>query len=86
MSAAQKRTARFRIRPGFSVGAACEVGMAWAAGVPTIGLAAPTEKPGLILNRAVRFWAADIEECLAVIEDMAGRGGADAGQKPRGGA
>ncbi len=50
--------------------AACEVGMAWAAGVPTIGLAAPTEKPGLILNRAVRFWAAGLEECLATIENM----------------
>lgn len=50
--------------------AACEVGMAFAAGVPTIGLAAPTEKPGLILGRAVRFWAADINACLKAIETL----------------
>ena len=48
--------------------AACEVGMAYAAGVPTIGLAAPVEKPGLILNRAVTFWAADVYGCLKIID------------------
>jgi hypothetical protein len=50
--------------------AACEVGMAFAAGVPTIGLAAPTEKPGLILNRAVTRWAKDAGECLELIDQL----------------
>lgn len=53
--------------------AACEVGMAYAAGVPTIGLAAPTEKPGLILNRAIRFWAADVPMCLDIVEQIASK-------------
>jgi nucleoside 2-deoxyribosyltransferase len=53
--------------------AACEVGMAFAAGVPTIGLAAPTEKPGLILNRAIRHWAANIEDSLKLIDSLAAR-------------
>ncbi|MDR1922177.1 MAG: translation initiation factor 2 [Candidatus Adiutrix sp.] len=48
--------------------AACEVGMAYSAGVPIIGLAAPTEKPGLILARAATFWAADVKECLALVD------------------
>lgn len=50
--------------------AACEVGMAYAAGVPTIGLAAPTEKPGLILNRAIRHWAKDAGECLDLVDKL----------------
>lgn len=50
--------------------AACEVGIAYAAGIPTIGLAAPTEKPGLILNRAVSFWAADVRDCLDLVERL----------------
>lgn len=50
--------------------AACEVGMAYAAGVPTIGLAAPTEKPGLILNRAITFWAADVHACLIIVDQI----------------
>lgn len=48
--------------------AACEVGMAYAAGVPVYGLAAPTEKPGLILTRAVSRWFATAKELLAEIE------------------
>lgn len=50
--------------------AACEVGLAYAAGVTTIGLAAPVEKPGLILNRAVTYWAADVAACLARIDQL----------------
>ena len=50
--------------------AACEVGMAYASGVTTIGLAAPTEKPGLILNRAIKFWAADVHMCLKIIDQI----------------
>lgn len=50
--------------------AACEVGMAHAAGVPTIGLAAPTEKPGLILNRAISYWAADVHICLDIVDQI----------------
>ena len=51
--------------------AACEVGMAYVAGVPIIGLAAPTEKPGLILSRAVTVWAGDVDACLAEVEQRA---------------
>lgn len=50
--------------------AACEVGMAYAAGVTTIGLAAPVEKPGLILNRAIKHWAADVYGCLEIIDQI----------------
>ncbi|MDR1044291.1 MAG: translation initiation factor 2 [Candidatus Adiutrix sp.] len=54
--------------------AACEVGLALAAGVPVIGLSAPTEKPGLILSRAVGFWAGDIRACLKRVEQLAAKG------------
>ncbi|UQZ90594.1 translation initiation factor 2 [Deltaproteobacteria bacterium Smac51] len=60
--------------------AACEVGMAYAAGVPTIGLAAPTEKPGLILNRAVRFWASDVQACLEIIDRIKKEGPPSSGR------
>ena len=50
--------------------AACEVGLAHATGVPTIGLAAPTEKPGLILNRAISHWAANVQACLTVVDQI----------------
>ena len=48
--------------------AACEVGIAHTAEVPTIGLAAPTEKPGLILSRAVNYWAKDVYDCLKMVD------------------
>ncbi len=47
--------------------AACEVGMAFASGVPVIGLAAPTEKPGLIMTRAVHTWVPDAKACLEAV-------------------
>ncbi len=50
--------------------AACEVGMAYSAGVPVIGLAAPTEKPGLILTRAVTTWARDAGACLEAVDRL----------------
>ena len=50
--------------------AACEVGMAYAAQVPVLGLAAPTEKPGLILTRAVSVWFQDVKSLLAHIEKI----------------
>jgi len=47
--------------------AACEVGMAFASGVPILGLAAPTEKPGVILARAVQ-WCKNVPELLQMVE------------------
>ena len=35
---------------------ACEVGIAYAAGVPVFGIAGPLEEPGLILRKCVRCW------------------------------
>jgi len=48
--------------------AACEVGMAYAAKVPVWGLAAPTEKPGLILTRAVTEWFPDVKALLTRLD------------------
>ena len=50
--------------------AACEVGMAYAAQVPVFGLAAPTEKPGLILTRAVKAWFPDARALLKHIQSL----------------
>jgi hypothetical protein len=36
--------------------AACEVGMAWAAGVTVYALTSPLEKPGVILNGCIDLW------------------------------
>lgn len=46
--------------------AACEVGIAFAVGIPILGLAAPTEKPGTILARAVR-WYKGVPELLDAV-------------------
>jgi hypothetical protein len=50
--------------------AACEVGMAYSAGIPVIGLAAPTEKPGLILTRAVTLWVREARACLEAADRL----------------
>jgi hypothetical protein len=51
--------------------AACEVGMAYVAGVPVFGLAGPLEAPGLILSNAVRKWVADTAKLLVAVEIFA---------------
>jgi hypothetical protein len=48
--------------------AAAEVGIAFASGVPVLGLAGPLEAPGLILNRCVSRWFAQVGELLAYLE------------------
>ena len=50
--------------------AACEIGIGFAAGIPIIGLAAPTEKPGLIMTRVVSLWVRNHKECLMAIEQL----------------
>lgn len=50
--------------------AACEVGLAYASGVKVIGLAAPTEKPGLILSRTVSHWVCNVHACLKMLDDL----------------
>ena len=44
--------------------AACEIGMAYVAGVHTFGLAGPLEVPGLILNKAVSKWCRNVDHLL----------------------
>jgi hypothetical protein len=51
--------------------AACEVGIAFNAGVPVIGMAGPLEAPGLILTRAVTVWCDSINELLGTVEEFA---------------
>lgn len=36
--------------------AGVEVGIAWAAGVPVLGIAGPLEEPGAMLSCAVSAW------------------------------
>lgn len=59
--------------------AACEVGMGYASGIPVIGLAAPTEKPGLILTRAVKIWARDVNNCLELVDRLGKTGQLEVG-------
>lgn len=51
--------------------AACEVGIAFNAGVPVFGLGGPLEAPGLILSRAVAAWFGKVPELLAAVERFA---------------
>ena len=45
--------------------AAAEVGIAYAHGVPVLGLAGPLEAPGLILTRCVKQWFTQVNQLLA---------------------
>lgn len=47
--------------------AALEVGMAYAAGVPVLGLLGEDEKPGLMINGCVKIWAENMEEALSLV-------------------
>lgn len=51
--------------------AACEVGIAWNAGVPVYGLGGPLEAPGLILSRSVSQWFNSTPDLLAAVEAFA---------------
>lgn len=55
---------------------ACEVGIAWAAGVPVFGIAGVLEKPGTILARAVTSWFMDIDALLQGVKMFAEEGNA----------
>ena len=50
--------------------AACEVGMAYVAGVPVFGIASPLECPGLILSRCVHQWFTEFAPFMQVIRKM----------------
>lgn len=43
---------------------ACEVGIAFGAGVPVLGSAGALEKPGTIISRAVSIWAKDVNALM----------------------
>lgn len=51
--------------------AACEVGIAFNAGVPVLGLRGPMEAPGLILARAVTEWHERVYTLLLAVERQA---------------
>jgi hypothetical protein len=51
--------------------AAAEVGIAFASQVPVLGLAGPLEAPGLILNRCVSRWFAEVRELIAYLDKKA---------------
>jgi hypothetical protein len=51
--------------------AACEVGIAWAAGVPVFGITSPMDRPGTVLSRAVSVWASSPDELLEKIRGFA---------------
>ena len=48
--------------------AACEVGIAYAAGVPVLGIAALGEKPGLILAHCVARWFYDAAALIVFLD------------------
>lgn len=50
---------------------ACEVGIAWTAGVPIYGLAGLLENPGTIMMQAVTYWFRDTESLLKGVEKLA---------------
>ncbi|MDR2744422.1 MAG: translation initiation factor 2 [Desulfovibrio sp.] len=50
--------------------AACEVGIAWAAGVPVYALTSPLEKPGVILNGCVTRWFTEPALLIDAVQDM----------------
>jgi len=52
--------------------AGVEVGMAHAAGTPVLGIRGPLEGPGLMLHGAVDCWVEEVEDALALLEQVAG--------------
>lgn len=50
--------------------AAAEVGIAYASGVPVLGLSGPLEAPGLILTKCVYRWVRDTTELFAAIAEL----------------
>jgi hypothetical protein len=50
--------------------AACEVGIAWAAGVPVFALSGPLEKPGVILNGCIKRWFTEPALLLETVLDF----------------
>lgn len=50
---------------------ACEVGIAFNAGVPVYGLAGALEKPGTIMQRAVTQWHPDTKRLLVAVTKLA---------------
>lgn len=51
--------------------AGVEVGIACGAGVPVLGIRGPLEAPGLMLHGAMTTWAENIEEALALLQQVA---------------
>jgi len=49
---------------------ACEVGIAFGAGVPVYGLAGALEVPGTILSKAVTSWYSDSAALLEAVDAL----------------
>jgi hypothetical protein len=47
--------------------AACEVGIAWASGVPVYALTSPLEKPGVILDGCIARWFTEPSMLVAAL-------------------
>lgn len=52
--------------------AGVEVGIAFGAGVPVLGIRGPLEAPGLMLHGAMSVWVESVEEALSVLQKVAG--------------
>lgn len=50
--------------------AGVEVGMAYAHGLPIIGIRGPLESPGLMLHGAITYWTADTETALDIMREL----------------
>lgn len=53
--------------------AGVEVGLAYGAGVPVLGVRGPLEAPGLMLHGAAAAWADSVEQALALLGRVAVR-------------
>lgn len=51
--------------------AGAEVGLAYGAGAPVIGLAGPLEAPGTIVSGMVKRWCEDVKTLLCAVECFA---------------
>lgn len=64
--------------------AGVEVGMAYGAGVPVLGLRGPLESPGLMLHGAGTLWVDSMERLFAVLDALAQTVAGDPAPKERG--
>lgn len=64
--------------------AGVEVGMAYGAGVPVLGLRGPLESPGLMLHGACALWVDNMDRLFTVLDALEQAVEADSAPKERG--